>query len=429
MKRIVAASALAGVIVLGGTAIASAAAINARQAGGVGWYLIDGNGQPLYTFSADTEGSKSQAAQSHCLKACASAWPPMIVNAAPKAEGKAKASLIATTKRPDGKTQATYNGWPLYTFVGDEGKKGRATGTNVSGFGGTWQLAKALPNKLPPKAQQGSLAALFADVKLKNPECIRYDPSHKRYLISNINGGTRQRDENGFITAVSEKGGSEKWIVAKRNGVKLNAPKGIEVQGGKLYVADIHRLRTFDLNSGKPLASIKVDNATMLNDLAVAKDGTVYVTDTGTPNKPGAVYRVTPDGKASAIARGPKLRGPDGITFDAKGHLVVVSFRGKKVLTMTTGGKILKVKKLKVGKLDGVMALKNGAILVSSWKGRHVVEIQPGGSVKTVVTNVPQPACFTVDEQHHALLVPQVRASKIAVAQLPNLKPLANTPQ
>ncbi|HET7411314.1 MAG TPA: hypothetical protein VFJ18_01525, partial [Pararhizobium sp.] len=269
----------------------------------------------------------------------------------------------------------------------------------------------------------------FADVKLNEPECIRYDAAHKRYLISNINGGSRQLDNNGFITAVSAKGGSKKWIVAGQNGAKLNAPKGIEVQGGKLYVADIHHLRIFSLDNGKPLASIKVDGATMLNDLAVAKDGTVYVTDTGSSNKPGAIYKVTSNHKVSAIAKGPKLKGPDGITFDAKGHLVVVSFRGKKVLTMTTGGKILKTKALMVGKLDGVMALKDGTIFVSSWKGRLVVEISPKGEVTTVLTNVPQPACFMVDEAHHALLVPQVRASKIAVAQLPHLKPLANKAQ
>ncbi|MGP0053515.1 MAG: hypothetical protein ACLPZR_32385, partial [Solirubrobacteraceae bacterium] len=38
----------------------------------------------------------------------------------------------------DGFTQVTLNGHPLYTFSGDGGKRGVATGNGLKGFGGTW---------------------------------------------------------------------------------------------------------------------------------------------------------------------------------------------------------------------------------------------------------------------------------------------------
>jgi predicted lipoprotein with Yx(FWY)xxD motif len=97
----------------------------------LGEILVDSKGFTLYNFEKDKGGESS------CFNACAAAWPPYTVNRQPKAENGAQASLLSTTKRSDGSTQIVYNGWPLYTYVGDS-KPGDTTGNDVDQFGAEW---------------------------------------------------------------------------------------------------------------------------------------------------------------------------------------------------------------------------------------------------------------------------------------------------
>ena len=51
--------------------------------------------------------------------------------------------MLGTTKRSDGTTQVTYNNHPLYTFVGDKGKRGATTGEGLDAFGAKWYVVAA----------------------------------------------------------------------------------------------------------------------------------------------------------------------------------------------------------------------------------------------------------------------------------------------
>jgi predicted lipoprotein with Yx(FWY)xxD motif len=64
-------------------------------------------------------------------------WPAVTGN--PHAGGAAKSADLGTIKRPDGKTQVTYKGHPLYTFKKD-GDAGDAYGQKVVNFGGAWHV-------------------------------------------------------------------------------------------------------------------------------------------------------------------------------------------------------------------------------------------------------------------------------------------------
>jgi predicted lipoprotein with Yx(FWY)xxD motif len=102
-------------------------------AAGVGQVLVDPKGMTLYYFQKDQKGS----GKSKCEGACASAWPPLTTSAAAKGIGGVKASMLGTIERPDGTTQVTYAGWPLYTFVEDK-KPGEDNGTDSKAFGASW---------------------------------------------------------------------------------------------------------------------------------------------------------------------------------------------------------------------------------------------------------------------------------------------------
>ena len=102
----------------------------------LGPILVDSRGITLYDFPPDKAG------KSTCYGACAALWPPLLTNGKPLAGPGAKASLLGTTKRKDGKVEVTYNGHPLYYFVTDR-KPGQTTGQGVNQFGAPWWVLSA----------------------------------------------------------------------------------------------------------------------------------------------------------------------------------------------------------------------------------------------------------------------------------------------
>lgn len=98
---------------------------------GLGRILVNSSGRTLYLFGKDRGG------KSACAGQCAAFWPPLITKGKPRVAGGAKASLVGTTKRADGRLQVTYNHHPLYTFSKDT-KAGQTNGEGINAFGGQW---------------------------------------------------------------------------------------------------------------------------------------------------------------------------------------------------------------------------------------------------------------------------------------------------
>ena len=89
-----------------GDGIVSVAAVDGNDA------LVDADGQTLY--SADVEA----AGQILCVDACTSFWEPIIATASEANEASAEiGKQFAVVDRPDGESQLTYKGLPLYTFA------------------------------------------------------------------------------------------------------------------------------------------------------------------------------------------------------------------------------------------------------------------------------------------------------------------------
>ena len=116
--------------------------VSAAKVGDLGTILVSSEGRTLYDFHKD-KGSTSS-----CYGACAAAWPPLLTNGDPQAQGAAERSMLGTTKRKDGTTQVTYNGWPLYTYVADQ-NPGEANGNDIDEFGAEWYAL--MPNGEEPE--------------------------------------------------------------------------------------------------------------------------------------------------------------------------------------------------------------------------------------------------------------------------------------
>ena len=105
----------------------SSSALKTTTIGGAA-VLTNGKGFTLYWFVPDT------STKSNCNGSCATYWPPV---KGPATAGAGVTGKLATITRSDGSVQATYNGHPLYTYVGDKAP-GQDKGNGLNLSGGLW---------------------------------------------------------------------------------------------------------------------------------------------------------------------------------------------------------------------------------------------------------------------------------------------------
>jgi predicted lipoprotein with Yx(FWY)xxD motif len=95
-----------------------------------GTMLFDERGQAIYLFDKETSATPA------CYGDCAAAWPPVLTEGTPEADGDVDGVLLGTTEREDGSLQVTYNGHPLYFYADED--PGEVLCHDVDDFGGTW---------------------------------------------------------------------------------------------------------------------------------------------------------------------------------------------------------------------------------------------------------------------------------------------------
>jgi predicted lipoprotein with Yx(FWY)xxD motif len=109
--------------------------------------LTNSKGFTLYWFALDTSTT------SKCTGSCATYWPPVT---GPVTAGSGVTGTLGTITRPDGTTQATYDGHPLYTYAGDSVGQAKGNGLNLSG--GVWHemtVSGATPAASPSSSGGG----------------------------------------------------------------------------------------------------------------------------------------------------------------------------------------------------------------------------------------------------------------------------------
>ena len=126
----VAALVLFGLVVAGASSAAPAATGTGLKTATIGGttVLTNAKGFTLYSFAPDTPNS------SKCYESCAAYWPPVTGTTA---AGQSLPGRAGTITRTDGAEQLTYNGHPLYTYIGDSAP-GQARGNNLNLNGGLW---------------------------------------------------------------------------------------------------------------------------------------------------------------------------------------------------------------------------------------------------------------------------------------------------
>ena len=268
----------------------------------------------------------------------------------------------------------------------------------------------------------------------KTPESVRYDPDLDSYFVSNIDGNPSAHDGKASIVRIPADTTDSVRVFAEggKNGVQLNAPKGIAIAADMLFVADIDVVRVFDRRTGKLAKTIDLKplKATFLNDVAVGPDGAIYVTDTGIAfdekggmSHPGVnrVFRIAigAPNRVTEAAKGDSLANPNGITWDAANkRFLIATFAGKDVLSWTTDAKAPTRLASGPGEYDGIEVLTDGRVLVSSWADSSVQVIQ-NGTMSKLVSNVSAPADIGVDSKRNVLAIPRFDTNQVEFWKIP----------
>ncbi len=242
-----------------------------------------------------------------------------------------------------------------------------------------------VPDGATPEYESAGINVMHKVEGFKTPESVLYDAKRDQVLVSQINQNGVLPD--GMIAAIGADGTlkSADWIKG------LHDPHGMAIHGDKLYVADRGDLVQVDLNSQTVEKKYYAAGSLYLNDVAVADDGTVFVSDV-LANK---IYRLPPGGAIDVWMEGEELNQPNGLQV-RDGFLYVVSWglaKEPSIDGLLATGKIGSYVKISladktitslaknIGNKDGLVFDENGDAFISDWRAGHLTHFKEDGTL------------------------------------------------
>ncbi|MBK6480933.1 MAG: SMP-30/gluconolactonase/LRE family protein [Saprospiraceae bacterium] len=200
------------------------------------------------------------------------------------------------------------------------------------------------------------MAKWESDSLFKVPESVLFDANNQVLYVSNIEGTEPWgADGKGSIGQLGLDGKiiNAEWVKG------LQAPKGMGIFNGKLYVADLKEVVTIDIASGKIENRFKVPGAVGLNDISIDATGVIYVTD----SQGKRLYRIESN-SASIILD--SLAGPNGVLVNGS-NLYILNAGG--FYKISKSGGLGLIADGMEGGTDGVENVKGDEFIVSCWAG------------------------------------------------------------
>jgi DNA-binding beta-propeller fold protein YncE len=219
--------------------------------------------------------------------------------------------------------------------------------------------------------------------ELKTPESVIYYPEKDVIYVANINGDPVAKDGNGFISVLSPDGKIKnlEWIK------NLNAPKGMAIYKGKLYVSDITQLVEIDIEKGTIIAKYDAPDAVFLNDVTACMNGMIFVSDNRT-----AKIHVLNEGKFTVWMEGKPLETPNGLMAE-KGKLLVGD---KNIFEVDIQTKKTTLLIENAGGVDGLEKNNTGDFVFSNWPGRIFIH-KNGKTIKLLDTTAQELKTADID--------------------------------
>ncbi|MDB5249427.1 MAG: ATP-binding protein [Segetibacter sp.] len=263
----------------------------------------------------------------------------------------------------------------------------------------------------PVSAQQISLDKKWeTPAVLKEPESVLYDRVNNVLYVSNINNPAAGKDNNGSIGRISLTGEVQnvEWVVGG-----MDAPKGLGLSKGLLYVADLTKMVVIDTKTGKVVQTIDIEDPGMLNDVTVDEKGVVYVSDSNKKR----VYTIN-NNKAEIWLEKEEFQKPNGL----------LAHNGKFYMIDMTAGifyevdkKTKSLRKIAEGLVggDGIVPYGNDFI-ISNWNGEINHVSSKGQVTKLLDTKADKINAADIDylPKENLLLVPTFYGNRVVAYQI-----------
>jgi DNA-binding beta-propeller fold protein YncE len=195
-----------------------------------------------------------------------------------------------------------------------------------------------------------------SDSVFKVPESVLHDAKNRMLYVSNIDGTNPwEKDGKGSIGIMSEDGKNivPEWVVG------LDAPKGMGLYKGKLYVANLTEIAVIDINKAAIVKRIPIAGSVGLNDISIDKNGVIYVTD----SKAKTLYKVVKEKPELLLEN---LNGPNGVLVKGSNIYLLDAGSFNKVETDKT---LTKYADGMEGVTDGIEQVKDNEFIISCWAG------------------------------------------------------------
>lgn len=254
---------------------------------------------------------------------------------------------------------------------------------------------------------------------LDGPEAAVLDQDAGVIYVSNVNGDPAAAAGNGYISRLSPTGEviEQQWVTG------LDAPKGMALHDGKLYVSDITKLRVIDVAGGEVSASYDAAGSKFLNDVTVHDDGRVFVSDMMRDQ----IWKLEGD-QFELWLEDPALENPNGLVAEADrlvvaswgvmtegfstkvpGHLKVVDYQTKEVQSL--GGQ-------PVGNLDGIKPDGKGGYLVTDWMNGGLYRFTSDGNAEMIMDLNQGSADHEYIEDENLVVIPMMMDGTVAAYKI-----------
>ncbi len=245
------------------------------------------------------------------------------------------------------------------------------------------------------------------------PESVLYDPQRKLIYVSN-NDGFRLGGEGGqHLSRIDNKGVvlDEVWVEGLTN------PTGLAWRGEKILAVERRSVAVIDPTAAAVTSRIPIPEGRLLNDIAVASDGTAYVSD----SQAGLIYRITSEGVVEKWLKLDPGLNPNGVCVVGTKLMIGLNPVHRLVAADLSDGALSDVAVLPAGRVDGIEALADGSLVVSLGEG-HLIRVAGDGSVKSVInaSNQDHPfADIDVTPEGDRVFVPTYYSGTVAAYSLP----------
>lgn len=244
-----------------------------------------------------------------------------------------------------------------------------------------------------------------ANEQLPTPESVLYHAEADELLVSLIDGDGAEKDGKGGVAKLNPDGSLKDatWVEG------LNAPKGLALHDGLLYVADIDEVVIIDYASGEVKTVVAVPGAVFLNDVTAADDGQIYVSDT----RNGEIYVLQNEQPSLYMEDVPDVNGLrviDGTLYALAGKELWKIGANKEKTIITDQIELA---------ADGLEPVGDGSFLVTCWPGQ-IYHITAEGKVSKLldVQGEMNTADLGYNQKERVLYVPTFLKNSVVAYRL-----------